>query len=76
MIERLRTGSFDAVAVFTVFPWGVASPVLYHDVPCKPCYKSICPLGHHDCLRLVPPGDVVQAARDLLEDPGANGRIK
>jgi lipopolysaccharide heptosyltransferase II len=48
-------------------PWGVASRVLYHDVPCKPCYKSVCPTGHHDCLRLVPPEAVVHAARELLE---------
>lgn len=46
-------------------PWGVASRVLYHDVPCKPCYRSVCPLGHHDCLRLVPPADVVGAALGL-----------
>jgi lipopolysaccharide heptosyltransferase II len=50
-------------------PWGVASRVLYHDVPCKPCYKSVCPLGHHDCLRLVPSEDVVRAARELLDNP-------
>ncbi len=24
-------------------PWGVPNRVLYHDVPCKYCYKSICP---------------------------------
>ena len=40
-------------------PWRVASRVLSHDVPCKPCYKSVCPMGHHDCLRLVPPDAVV-----------------
>jgi lipopolysaccharide heptosyltransferase II len=57
-------------------PWGVASRVLYHDVPCKPCYRSVCPMGHHDCLRLVSPDAVFQAARDLLADPRANVRIK
>src|SRR5262249_39375219 len=43
-------------------PWGVPNRVLNHDVPCKYCYKSVCPEGHHDCLRLVQPDDVVQAA--------------
>jgi lipopolysaccharide heptosyltransferase II len=52
-------------------PWGIPSRVLYHDVPCKPCYKSVCPLGHHDCLRLVPPEAVVRAARELLDQPRA-----
>jgi lipopolysaccharide heptosyltransferase II len=49
-------------------PWAVPSRVLYHDVPCKPCYKSVCPMGHHDCLRLVPPEAVVRAALELLEE--------
>ena len=47
-------------------PWAVPSRVLFHDVPCKWCYKSVCPLGHQDCLRLVSPDAVVRAARDLL----------
>jgi lipopolysaccharide heptosyltransferase II len=47
-------------------PWSAQSLVLYHDVPCKYCYKSVCPLGHHDCLRLVAPSAVVDAARSLL----------
>ena len=47
-------------------PWQVPSRVLFNDVPCKYCYKSNCPLGHHNCLRLVPPEDVVHAAAELL----------
>jgi lipopolysaccharide heptosyltransferase II len=49
-------------------PWGVEHRVLYHDVPCRLCYKSICPEGHHHCLRLVTPESVVQAALELLGD--------
>jgi ADP-heptose:LPS heptosyltransferase len=48
-------------------PWEVKSRVLFHDVPCRNCYKSVCPAGHHDCLRRVEPERVVQAARELLE---------
>lgn len=48
-------------------PWGVPHRVLFHDVPCRLCYKSICPEGHHDCLRLVKPEAVVQAALELLD---------
>ena len=47
-------------------PWRVPHRVLFHDVPCRFCYKSICPEGHHDCLRLVSPTRVVTAARELL----------
>jgi len=47
-------------------PWQVPSRVLNHDVPCRNCYKSVCPAGHHDCLRRVAPETVAAAARDLL----------
>lgn len=47
-------------------PWQVPARVLYEDVPCKWCYRSVCPEGHHNCLRLVEPERVVAAALDLL----------
>jgi rfaE bifunctional protein kinase chain/domain len=47
-------------------PWSVPNRVLFHDVPCKYCYKSICPEGHHECLSLVTPESVVNAACELL----------
>jgi lipopolysaccharide heptosyltransferase II len=47
-------------------PWQVEHRVLYHDVPCRYCYKSVCPMGHHDCLRSVPPAAVAAAAIELL----------
>ena len=47
-------------------PWQVESRVLFHDVPCRNCYKSVCPAGHHDCLRRVAPERVAAAARELL----------
>ena len=52
-------------------PWAVPNRVLNHDVPCKYCYKSICPEGHHNCLRLVTPESVVSATLDLLSETGA-----
>jgi lipopolysaccharide heptosyltransferase II len=48
-------------------PWAVASRVLFHDVACRFCYKSVCPQGHHECLTLVSPKSVVAAARELLQ---------
>jgi lipopolysaccharide heptosyltransferase II len=47
-------------------PWSVPHRVLNRDVPCKYCYKSVCPAGHHECLRGVAPEAVVRAAHDLL----------
>ncbi len=58
-------------------PWGVAHRVLSHDVPCKNCYKSVCPQGHHHCLTRVEPQEVVTAALALLEgseEADYNGR--
>jgi ADP-heptose:LPS heptosyltransferase len=49
-------------------PWRVANRVLSFDVPCKYCYKSICPEGHNDCLRRIAPSAVVQAALDLYRE--------
>ena len=47
-------------------PWQVASRVLYHDVPCRYCYKSACPQGHHACLEQLAPAEVMTAIRELL----------
>jgi lipopolysaccharide heptosyltransferase II len=51
-------------------PWRAPARVLSHDVACRWCYRSVCPEGHHDCLRLVAPGDVARAALELLEETG------
>jgi ADP-heptose:LPS heptosyltransferase len=51
-------------------PWRVPHRVLSHEVPCKFCYQSVCPEGHHHCLRLVAPGAVVEATCELLSECG------
>ena len=48
-------------------PWQVESRVLFHDVPCRYCYKSVCPQGHHACLVGVEPDRVVAAVLSLLD---------
>jgi heptosyltransferase II len=39
---------------------------LLHPVPCGPCQRPICPLGHHKCMRDLDPDSVFKAARRLL----------
>jgi lipopolysaccharide heptosyltransferase II len=48
-------------------PWRVPRRVLYRDVPCRYCYKSVCPAGHHDCLSQVTPAEIADAVRGLLD---------
>lgn len=48
-------------------PWLVPHRVLSCDVPCKYCYKSLCPQGHHRCLRGIEPAAVVGAVVELYE---------
>ena len=47
-------------------PWGTRSRVLFHDVPCRFCFKSTCPEGHHACLADVTPQRVAEAVLGLL----------
>lgn len=67
--SAVGTAVVDLYALTNIqhMPWGVPNRVLFHDVPCRLCYKSICPEGHHHCLRLVEPESVVKAALELLE---------
>jgi lipopolysaccharide heptosyltransferase II len=49
-------------------PWQVPARVLSHDVPCRNCFKSVCPLVHNNCIRGIPPSDVTRAALELLSE--------
>jgi hypothetical protein len=46
-------------------PWLVPHRILNKDVPCRDCFKSICPQGHHECLMGVEVEDIVAAALQL-----------
>ena len=48
-------------------PWQVQHRILFHDVPCRFCYKSLCPEGHHACLVKIEPTRVAQAVFSLLD---------
>jgi len=47
-------------------PWQVPHRLLNVDVPCRICYSRVCPYLH-ECLRLVTPEMVVEAATSLLQ---------
>lgn len=47
-------------------PWMVPNHVLFADVPCRWCYKSVCPQGTNACLQKIRPEEVFEKAKDLL----------
>ncbi|HEY8562503.1 MAG TPA: glycosyltransferase family 9 protein [Pyrinomonadaceae bacterium] len=53
-------------------PWMTPNRVLYHDAACGFCYKSVCPEGHHACLRRVEPERVAAAVSELLDETQTN----
>jgi lipopolysaccharide heptosyltransferase II len=57
-------------------PWGVPHRLLMHDVPCRNCRSTICPEGHHACLRSIAPARIVAAAVELASEAhGARGSV-
>jgi hypothetical protein len=47
--------------------------VLNRDVPCRHCHTWFCPEGHHHCLALVEPAEIVSAACELVTTPAEAG---
>lgn len=48
-------------------PWLVPNHVLYHDVDCRFCYKSTCPLGSNACLNNIDIHLIVEKSLELLQ---------
>ena len=42
-------------------PLGEAVTIIERTLPCRPCFKRTCPLGHLDCLNLIPAAEVADA---------------
>ena len=49
-------------------PWQTSNRVLFRDVDCRWCYRSVCPQAHHACLLGVTPDEVVRAVLELRAD--------
>lgn len=44
----------------------VKSSIVRHDIPCAPCMKRECPLGHHECMKNITSAEVIEAAKSLI----------
>jgi heptosyltransferase-2 len=41
-------------------------------LPCQPCHKPVCRVGHHLCMREISPAEVLEAARRALAAAGVS----
>lgn len=46
-------------------PWMVGNAVLFKEVSCGFCYKSVCPEGHNDCLSGIKPETIMKKGIEL-----------
>jgi len=42
------------------------SIIIKKELPCQPCMKRVCPLGHHDCMKKISSEEVVNSALSLI----------
>ena len=42
------------------------SVIVRHDMECAPCMKRECPLGHHECMKLIEAEEVIAKAKELM----------
>jgi len=56
------------VGTFGFLPYQAKAIILERSLPCRPCSSQggpACPLGHHRCLRDIPPQEVAAAVRRM-----------
>lgn len=41
------------------------SKIVKQNLDCQPCMKRICPLGHHNCMKLIKARDILEAVKSL-----------
>ena len=84
---RHFAGAFGVPVVSLFGPTHIAWTRTYHPkalhlqqpVPCGPCQKPVCPLGHHRCMNELTPEAVFRAAVRLLGEertPTEGGRTQ
>lgn len=67
----LGTSAIGIYGPMTSALWAPLNPLaaaieINTGLPCRPCNKNVCPLGHHRCLRDIAPDTVFAATRAAL----------
>lgn len=52
-------------------PRSARARIVYHALPCSPCFERVCPLGHTNCLRAIGVEEVLAALNELTGESGA-----
>ncbi len=53
-------------------PFGSGDEVVFHSVPCGPCYKQVCPGYDNICMTEIEVTEVLEAVRRLLASTGVS----
>lgn len=70
-LGRPTLGLFGPTDPRRTGPYGFTSRVVTHPVPCAPCLRRVCPLGHNDCLHKLASSEVVEMVQRMLAEPAA-----
>ena len=60
-LERPLVALYGSSTADETPPLSARATVLGLELPCRPCHRRVCPLGHLDCLRRLTPDLVLQA---------------
>ena len=60
-VNRPVVALYGSIPSATNPPLGKRIAILERSLPCRPCFKRICPLGHLDCLNLISASEVAES---------------
>jgi heptosyltransferase II len=72
-----------AIGIFgptSAWHWAPLNPIAAtiettHDLPCRPCHKPVCRLGHHRCMRDISVDRVALSVRQIIAGAPARASI-